>query len=465
MSSPLQRVPEASPASSLRSAVRDELPPLARLAAPVIAAEIGWMLMGIVDTLMVGPLGPAALGGVGVAGSLFFAVAVFGMGLLLGLDTVIAQAYGAGERTMCRRWLWQGLWLGLGVSLPLAALVVLLRANVHLLGTHPDVEPILGRYLGIVTLSLWPLLLYAAVRRYLQAIDRPAPVMFALLSANLLNAVANHALIHGVWGAPRLGTDGAAWATVICRAYMAAVLVGAALWFDRRADLPVWRVPRRPRVRELATLFRLGLPAAGQISLEVGVFALASATAARLTPAALAAHQIALNLAGLAFMVPLGLSSAAAVRVGHAVGRRDRRGVHRAGWIALGSAVVVMLGTVMVFVLVPERLLRLFTSDAGVVGVGIALLAVAALFAVFDGVQVTATGILRGIGDTRTPMAWNFVGHWLLGLPTGWLLCFHVGWGVVGLWLGLSLGLTIVAAMLVRAWAQSDAQVQSALRR
>jgi multidrug resistance protein, MATE family len=399
-----------------------------------------------------------------VASILFFAIAVFGMGILLGLDTVIAQAYGAGHPTICRRWLWQGLWLGLGVSVPLAVLVWVLRQNVGLFGVHPAVQPILHRFLSIVGLSLWPLLLYAATRRYLQAIDRVRPVMVALLSANVLNALANWVLIYGHWGAPALGPDGAAWATVISRSYMALVLVAAAIGYDRAAALPLWRVPRRPAWPELVQLMRLGLPAAAQITLEVGVFALASAAAARLTPAALAAHQIALNLAGLAFMVPLGVSSAAAVRVGHAVGRRDGRGTRRAGWVALAAAVATMMVTAVTFLLVPRPLIALFTSDPGVIGIGVALLAVAALFAIFDGVQVTATGVLRGVGDTRTPMIWNLIGHWAIGLPVGWLLCFQAGWGVVGLWLGLSAGLIFVAAMLVRSWARSEAQVLSALR-
>lgn len=446
------------------AAVRAELPPLARLAGPVVAAEIGWMLMGIVDTLMVGPLGPAALGGVGLASILFFAIAVFGMGLLLGLDTVVSQAFGAGQPAICRRWLWQGLWLGLVVSVPLAGLVWVLRQNVGLFGPHPDVRPIVDRFLSIVGLSLWPLLLYAAVRRYLQAIDRVRPVMVALLSANVLNAMANWALIYGHWGAPALGAEGAAWATVAARTYMALFLVATALWYDRAAAVPLWRVPRWPVWHELLLLLRLGLPAAAQITLEVGVFALASAAAARLTPAALAAHQIALNLAGLAFMVPLGVSSAAAVRVGHAVGRRDGPAARRAGWVALAAAVAVMACTVLAFLLVPRQLLGLFTSDPGVIAIGVVLLAVAALFAIFDGVQVTVTGVLRGVGDTRTPMVWNLIGHWAIGLPVGWLLCFRAGWGVAGLWLGLSAGLIIVAAMLVRTWAQREAQILSALR-
>ena len=443
-------------ASAIRRAIALELPPLARLGGPVVLAEVGWMVMGIVDTIMVGPLGAAALGGVGVASSLFFAVAVFGMGALLGLDTVVAQAFGAGDRAACRRWLWQGLWLGLLISVPLAAVLAVLTSRVDLVGSHPAVGPIIETNLGILTLSLWPLLVYAACRRYLTALHHVRPLVFALVTANLVNFVGNWVLIYGRFGAPALGTDGSAWATFGARVYMAVVVVAAAILYDRRevGEHVLWRVPWRPSAVALKRLAALGLPAAGQISLEVGVFAMASALASRLAPAALAAHQIVLNMAGLTFMIPLGVSAAAAVRVGHAVGARQPDAAARAGWVAIGGVVVVMSTTALIFLLAPRPLLGLFTSEAPVIATGVSLLAVAAMFQIFDGVQVTATGALRGLGDTHTAMVWNLIGHWGVGLPLGWWLCFRGGWGVAGLWVGLSTGLIIVGVVLVRTWAR-----------
>jgi MATE family multidrug resistance protein len=280
--------------------------------------------------------------------------------------------------------------------------------------------------------------------------------MFALVSANLVNFVGNWVLIYGRLGAPALGTDGSAWATFVARVYMAIVVVAAAILYDRRevGEHVLWRVPWRPSMASLKRLAALGLPAAGQISLEVGVFAMASALASRLTPAALAAHQIVLNMAGLAFMIPLGVSAAAAVRVGHAVGARQPDAAARAGWVAIGAVVVFMCGTALVFLLFPRWLLGLFTREAPVIATGVTLLAVAAMFQIFDGVQVTATGALRGIGDTHTAMIWNLIGHWGLGLPFGWWLCFHAGWGVAGLWVGLSTGLIIVGVVLVATWSR-----------
>jgi MATE family multidrug resistance protein len=233
---------------------------------------------------------------------------------------------------------------------------------------------------------------------------------------------------------------------------MAAVLVGAVAWrLSRergRAPSARWRV----EVRRLRRLAELGLPAALQLTLEIGVFATATALIGRLHPRALASHQIALHLASITFMVPLGIASAGAVRVGHAVGRRDAEGVRRAGWTALLLGAAFMSAAALAFVAVPRKLLGLFTSDAGVVETGVVLLLVAALFQLFDGVQVVGTGILRGLGDTRTAMVSNLAAHWFFGLPIGYALCFPLGWGVVGLWIGLSIGLIAVAIVLLAVW-------------
>ncbi|MCA1675143.1 MAG: MATE family efflux transporter, partial [Actinobacteria bacterium] len=317
-------------------------------------------------------------------------------------------------------------------------------------------------YLRVVTWSLPPLLLYSAFRRYLQAVHLVQPVMFALLSANVVNAAINWVLIYGHLGAPALGVEGAAWATCISRLYMAIVLFGAIVHFERRAGAARWRRPPRLEPRRLWRLMALGLPAASQVTLEVGVFAAASALAGRLEPAALAAHQIALNIASVTFMVPYGIASAAAVRVGNAIGARDPARAGRSGWMALLLGLSFMSLAALAFVLVPRSLLQLFTLDGAVITTGVSLLFVAALFQMFDGVQGVATGALRGLGDTRTPMITNLVAHWAIGLPLGYALCFWGGQGVVGLWAGLSAGLVIVAIVLVLVWALRVRQITAA---
>ena len=214
----------------------------------------------------------------------------------------------------------------------------------------------------------------------------------------------------------------------------------------------MWVGGLRIEPSRVGRLLALGWPAAVQTTLELGVFAAVTAIAARLEPSTLAAHQVVLNLAGLTFMVPLGISAAGGIRVGHAVGRGDAHGARRAGWMALALGAVFMSAAAATFIAVPEPILRVFTTDPSVIETGVILLFVAAIFQLFDGLQVVATGILRGLGDTRTAMLSNLVGHWAIGLPTGYVLCFTLGWGVVGLWIGLSTGLVLVGLVLVPVW-------------
>jgi len=433
--------------------LRDEFRPMLSLAAPVVIAEVGWVTMGIVDTLMVGPLGAAAIGAVGLASMLFFAVAVFAMGLLLGLDPLVAQAYGARRIDDCHRWLIDGLWLSALISIPLVGCVLAVSASLPAWGIAADVLALAQPYLTILAWTLPFLLLYAAFRRYLQGMGVVRPVTVALIFANVINLVANWLLIYGRFGAPAMGVRGSAYSTLVSRALMAVFLWAVIRRRERDTQPPLGDAPLALDWPRLRRLVRLGLPAAGQATLEVGVFAAATALAGRLSAGALAAHQIALNMAALTFMVPFGVASAGAVRVGHAVGRRDPRGVSRAGWMALLIGAAFMSAAAAVFLSMPRVLVGAFTRDPAVVEVGAALLFVAAVFQLFDGLQGVATGILRGLGDTRTPMLWNLAGHWVLGLPLGYTLCFVAGLGVTGLWWGLSAGLIVCGVALVIAWA------------
>ena len=443
------------------SFVSEALAPMVRLAVPVVAAELGWMAMGVVDTVMVGPLGAAALGGTGIGSTLFIAVGVFGMGLLLGLDTVVSQSFGAGRRDECDQWLVTGLWLALLATGPLAGLLWLVQWGLPWFGFHPAVLPHVQAYFPIVALSLPPLLAYAALRRYLQALSRVGTIAFTLVSANLVNVVVNWILIYGIGPAPALGVRGAAWATVLSRVYMVAVLTWAA-----------WRVHHRPGaaplgwvlpVERLRRLLALGVPAAAHLTFEVGVFSAVTALAGQLQPDALAAHHIALNITAVVFMVPLGISTAAAVLVGQHIGRRDVQGARRAGWAAIVLVLVLEGLAALAFLAVPAAFIRLFTIEAGVILIGSQLLIVAAAFSLFDGLQVATTGALRGLAETRVPMMISLVGYWMSGLPLGWWLCFRAGYGVVGLWFGLAVSLFLVGTALLLLWQLRIAQARRQL--
>jgi multidrug resistance protein, MATE family len=424
-----------------------------RLAWPVIVAELGWMFMGVVDTLMVGRLAPEAIGAVGLGGILYFTVVVFGMGVLLGLDTFVSQAFGAGNLDECHRWLRAGVHL----SCLLTPILILVTFGVlqalPLLGLHPQVRALTIPYVAVLVWSTLPLLFYASFRRYLQAVGLVRPIMLTLLAANLVNAGFNWLLIFGRAGFPALGVAGSAWSTVIARICMAIALLAVIARHERQHRLGLGSISfleiEWPRIRRLVAL---GTPAALQITAEVGVFGAVAALAGRIDPVALAAHQVALNIASVTFMVPLGLASAGAVRVGHAVGRRDAAGARRAGWSAIALGGAFMTTAAIVFIAAPAFLIRLFSSDTAVIATGVTLLRVAAAFQLFDGVQGVTTGALRGLGDTRTAMIANLVGHWLIGLPFAAFVAFRLGFGVVGLWAGLSLGLTLVAIVLVWVW-------------
>ena len=450
-----------------------------RLAIPVVMAELGWMAMGVVDTIMVGPLGPQAISAAGVGNSMHIAFAIFGMGVLLGLDTLVSQAFGARNIRECHRLFFDGLSVSGLMALPILALLAMVWFAIPSLGFHPAVEPLLESYFGIMILSTPFLLAYATCRRYLQGMHAVTPVMFALVTANLINAGVNWILIYGHFGFPALGVAGSAWATVISRAYMLSVLLVAVWWVDKKrthealslnapksaVDLAkadgaranehaesLWKVEWHLEVARLRRLLALGVPAASQYTAEVGVFAVATALSGMLDPISSASHQIALNLAGVAFMIPLGMGSAGAVRVGHAVGAGDRARASAAGWTAIMLGTGFMVASGLAFVLMPEDLIRLFSDDPNVLRVGTSLLLLAAVFQLFDGIQGVITGTLRGIGDTRTPMLVNLLAHWLVGLPISYTLCFIIGWGVYGLWVGLSLGLIIVGVILLYVW-------------
>ena len=439
---------------------RTELRSLVSLATPVVIAEVGWVSMQIVDIAMVGRLGPEAIGAVGVGSALFMVFGVGGMGLLLGLDPLVSQAWGAGARGAARRWLRHGLWLALALTLPIGLAARAVGSTLGAWGFDPVVLPLVRGYFDIILWSLPLLLLYAALRRYLQAVTQAVPIMATLVTANGVNAFANWVLVFGNLGAPALGVEGAAWATCISRVYMAAVLVVVAL---RQGGLLRPLAGVRPAgFRQLLTL---GWPAATQATLEYGAFSAVTLLAARLDPTTLAAHQIVINVASLTFMVPLGISAAGAVRVGNAVGRRDPSGASAAGWSTIGLGVGVMTASAVCFLAAPRLILGAFSPDSQVIGVGLTLIFVAALFQIFDGLQVCATGALRGLGDTRTPMRLNLAGHWLCGLPIGYGLCFVAGWGVIGLWIGVLIGLTVIGALLLRIWRRRERELPRVLRR
>ena len=431
---------------------RRELAALVTLAIPVVLSELGWMAQGVVDTIMVGRLGPAAIGAVALGNAVFYTPSLFGIGLLLSLDTVVSQAFGRKDYDDCHRWLAQGIYLALAITPPLVLLILAASFGLIHFGIAPEVAVPGAAYMRMLAWSLPPLLVYGATRRYLQGVGQVRVITVTYILANLLNWAGNWALIYGHLGFPAMGVRGSALSTVVARVGMAVALIGFAWRYERKRGHPLFRHWAGPQLDRIRALIRLGLPAAGQIVMEVGAWNTATLSAGWLTPIALATHQIAINYASITYMVPLGVSAAAAVAVGHAVGAGDLPRARRAGWLAIGIGTAFMIVAALVFWAIPGPLIELFTRDPRVLAIGPGLLGIAAAFQIFDGVQTVCTGALRGLGETRAPMVANCGGYWILGLPLGLILCFILRWGIYGMWIGLTLALIVISSILAHRW-------------
>jgi MATE family multidrug resistance protein len=438
---------------------RIELRAMLVLAAPLVLAELGWMAMGIEDTMFVGRIGAEAIGAISVGTTIFYTIAILGGGLLLGLDTLISRASGAGDLEDRHRSLVNGLWLTLAL-IPIVMLAVYGMLTVlAIFGVSPGVLRQVVPYMRTLNRSTPPLLLFFCLRRYLQSMGHPRPVTIAIIVANLLNIAGNWIFVFGHLGAPRLGAVGSAWSTVMARTLMLAIVAIALL----RAEPGLFGFCWRPDLRRVRELLKLGVPAAGQIGAEMLVWTAATVLAGRLAADSLAGHQIAMTTVSTTFMLPLGISSAAGVRVGNGIGRGDPQGAARSGWMALGLGAAVMSLCGVVLLLLPQVIARLFTPDVAIIAAAVPLLRLAAFFQLFDGLQVVTTGALRGAGNTATPMICHIVGYGIIGLPLGAVLCFREGMGAIGLWIGLSTGLILIGVALATFWSRAARKIAASV--
>ena len=432
-----------------------ELRSLVRLALPLAVAQGGQALMGVVDTAVVGRAGALPLAGTGLGNVLFMALAVLGMGVMHGVDPLVSQAVGAGDARRARAVLWQGLWLAAALAAVLALPFLVAPHLLVPLGIEPPVAREAGRYLLGRLPGLPFFLAFFAGRAYLQALGATRPIVLATVLANLVNVPLDVLLVFGgaelpAWtgplrAVPAMGAAGAAVATSLVSALQLGLLALA----TRAVPVAGGPVSRRPHGEELRAALRVGLPVGLHMGAEVGIFALVGFLAARLGEVPLAAHQIAISVASLTFTVAVGFGNAGSVRVGWAVGGRDRAGARRAGLAAFGAGGAFMTLAALVFFAFPGAIARLMSDDPGVVAAAAPLLRVAAVFQISDGIQGVGAGVLRGAGETRFTFLANMVGHWALGFPAAALLGFAAGLGVTGLWWGFVLGLSAVAAALL----------------
>lgn len=426
----------------MRGAVRSEMRRLFRLALPLMAAQAGTQMMGLVDVAILGRLGARELAASGLGNAVFFSISIVGMGVMFGIDPMISQAVGAGDKARARRILWQGIWLGLIVT---AVLTVVLAAGAILLpyaGVKEELIAPARAYLLVRTLSLAPFLLFFVVRGYLQAHHVTKPMVVAMVAANVLNFIGDLIFVFG-WGPiPAMGVAGAALATVLCTILELWIVAEAVKKIDAGTFDHRWSGP------EIKRAFEVGLPVGLQMGAEVGVFALVALLAARIGTLDLAAHQLVIGLASFTYTAALGVAAAGTVRVGIGVGSRDQQSTRIAGHVAFVLGIALMSLAALAFTFFPRPLARLITNDESVIATAIPLFLVAAFFQLSDGVQAVGGGVLRGAGDTKMTFYANIVGHWLIGLPIALYLGFERQLGIVGLWWGLCAGLTVVAVLL-----------------
>jgi MATE family multidrug resistance protein len=424
-----------------------ELGGLLALAVPIVVNQLGQVGMSTADTIMVGPLGAEPLAAAGLGSALHHFGLILAMGVVLGMGPLVSQAYGGGDVDECRRVLVQGSWVALLLSVPVALGCLLGREVSLLLGQDAGVAELTGGYMRALAPGIAPALLFIAARQYLEGMGHVTAPMVVTFAGLGLNIVLNRIFIYGVGDViPALGVVGTGWATTIVRY---AMLAAIAVFVLTHRSLRLHGRSLRPRLARIRQVFAVGGPIGAQFGMEVGLFSFAAVMMGWLGAVELAAHQVTINIASTTFMVALGASMAGSIRVGQHIGAGRARGARRAVVSTYVLSTGFMLCCALLFVLMPEALIGLYTPHREIIVLGAQLLLLAAAFQLFDGAQVAGVSVLRGAARTRGPMIIAGVGYWCVGLPVAYLLAFHAGLGPVGVWIGLSVGLAAVALLLV----------------
>ena len=420
---------------------------MSRLALPVVTAQVGLMAMGVVDTLMVGRVSATALAAVALGNLYFLTIVIPASGTLMVMDPVVAQAVGAGDPEGVSRGVQRGLLLAIGFTVVASILLLPVRPMLVLLRQPPELVPLASSYVLISILGILPFLAFVVLRQSLQAMHEMRVMIVAIVIANLANAFLNWVFVYGHLGSPAMGAPGSAWATLVSRWLMTLLLLAFG-WRTLRSALVPWR-SESLHLAPLRAMLRLGIPIGLHQGAELGAFAAIGVLMGVLGTREMAAHQIAINLASLTFMVPLGVGAAAAVRVGHAAGAGDAGAARESAAAALVCGTAFMLASAVVLLAVPGAIASLYTRDIPVVALASTLIPIAGVFQVFDGIQAVCAGVLRGLGDTRAPFIIIVAGFWLAGFPVSVALGFYFRLGAIGLWWGFVAGLGAVAGLLL----------------
>jgi MATE family multidrug resistance protein len=433
---------------------RAEIAETAKLALPIVLTQLGQTAMMTTDLALIGRLGDGAIAAVSLAHLILFSGFVLGMGPMSAVAALASQEFGARKPRMVRRALRVGLWAAVMLGIPINLAQLWGKDILIAAGQAPETAALAARYLAGLTWSMIPAWCFIAIRNFMGAVNRPEPGLWVTLAAIPLNGVLAYALIHGAFGLPRLDLLGAGLATTLVNIAMC----GAAIWICYACrPFRKYRVLGRfwrPDWRLLWQLFVIGAPISGSMLLEWGLFSSAALLVGWIGTMELAAHQIALQIVAILFMIPLGISLAATVRVGHAVGRRDAAATRRAGFSALALGIAVAAAATLTVIVFREAIPLVFLGNgaagtAETVKLVGALLLIGATFFINDGMQGIAAGALRGLNDTAIPLVFAGLSFWLVGFTSAYLLAFHANLGVFGVWIGFSLSVTTFAALLI----------------
>lgn len=418
------------------------------LSAPIVVAQLGYILMSVVDNAMVGRLGAVPLAAAAVSNGVFFLIMVFGLGISFAVTPLVAIAIGnkdfREEDTLFKN----SLAINIVTSVILAATAIFASDLLNYLKQSPEVVEYAVPYFRILAFSIIPLMLFQSYKQFIEGLSIMRPAMVISLTANIVNAIANWILIYGNLGFPKLELNGAGWATFISRVYMMCAIIFFVKKSGRFHQFDLKMKSFKPDFPVMKKLLKLGIPGAFQYLFEVGAFAFAAVMVGWINPESLAAHQIAISLSSITYMVAMGISAAASVRVGNAVGIKNIFEIRRAGFTALGLSIGFMALSGIVFILFNHQLPTLYINASEVITIAADLLIIAALFQIFDGTQAVGIGILRGLTDVKIPTAITFLAYWVIALPLAYLLGFTFNFGIEGIWVGLLFGLFFSGLLL-----------------
>lgn len=425
-----------------------ELKTTLRLAGPIVLGNIGQILIGVVDTMMIGRIGVVPLGAAAFVNNLFIVPLVTLMGMLAAVTVLVSQSKGAGDKRQVGRHIRHGLAMTFVVSLACCGLMFGNGLFLDRYGQVGEVVEASRLYYWLVVASLFPALLYHCLKSVWEGLGWSQPPMLVLLGGIGLNIFLNWVLIFGKFGFPEMGLVGAGWATLIARCLIALVMFGLTLRAKRLAELLPLRWLSGYDWASFSQMLKLGLPMAAQHLFEVGAFAGAGIMVGWIGKEALAAHQIALSCAAMSFMIPLGVSIASGIRIGAAFGAGDGAGIRLIHRTTFGFTFFQTLCSALVFLLAGKWLAGQFVDDGAVIAAAGSIFVVVGLFQIFDGAQVACLGALRGMSDVNVPMAITFLTYWVVALPLGYVLGFWLEWRAVGVWMGLAFGLLAAATLL-----------------